>query len=455
MKRFSEQFKKQSETIRLVAVEKAVLRDRLVTYMEYHPMPQSVAAPVVAKTTVAQREPFFIFNIPARFTRGLVAVCTIGIVVGVPALAEQAVPGDLLYPMKVQVNEEVVSSFTGAGYEKVAWETKRIERRISEARILAKEGRLTAELEADVIAAVAVHQESTKNEIATLRTTDVNAAALAELTFASVLDVQSAALKAQDTGSTTQGMSTVALAIALDEAQAQVIEESSSTELSYEHLVAKLEQETTRGRELLASIRNSATEQEYIDIERRLSDIERKITDGASAFTTNTDMGVESLKATWRDMQVVITFMTDIDVRSALALESLVPMVLTPDEERVLLAAAYSEAEAQVLQIEKILPQVTDTGVSEKVNQTLPRIKELLETATTTGTTDILTAKSLATEALEYTRSIVALPTFAVMTDDTDPSILMSTMAATTSTSTSEDELLETATTTDEEEEVE
>ncbi len=449
MKRFSEQFKKQSETIRLGAAEKDVLRTRVTAYMEYHPLPTTQSAPVRA---TALREPFIMWSMPNRVARGLFAVCTICLVVGVPALAERAVPGDLLYPMKVRVNEEVVSSLTGAGYEKVVWETKRLERRIAEARVLAKEGRLTSAIEADVIAAVSSHQASTEAEIATLRTTDADAAALAELTFASVLDVQSATLRAQETGSTTEGQSTVALALALDEAQAKVAGNGEAP-VSYERLVAQLEQETTRGRELLASIEGSATEQEYKDIERRLSDIERKVADGMSMSGTDGDVAIESLKATWRDMQVVITFMTDIDVRSALALEALVPMVLTPDEERALAHLAYAEAEAQVLRIESALPQVTDTAVTDKVAATLPMVQALLTTATTSIASDVRSARQSAEEAREFTRSIVALPSFAVVTTGDEMMATMMTTATSSGTSTAtttEELLLDAATSTEE-----
>lgn len=86
--------------------------------------------------------------------------------------------------------------------KKVAWETKRLERRISEARLLAKGS--SRRNQAGVIAAVNAHQEAAAGEIATLRSTDADAAALAELTLVSVLDVQSAALRAGDTASTTK-----------------------------------------------------------------------------------------------------------------------------------------------------------------------------------------------------------------------------------------------------------
>ena len=56
-----------------------------------------------------------------------------------------------LYLVKVHFNEEIRSTLALSPYEKVAWETKRIERRIAEARLLASEGNLTDELGAGVV----------------------------------------------------------------------------------------------------------------------------------------------------------------------------------------------------------------------------------------------------------------------------------------------------------------
>ncbi|MCU0678515.1 MAG: hypothetical protein MUF19_02955 [Candidatus Pacebacteria bacterium] len=445
MKRFSEQFKKKADTIRLSASEKDMLFERLSAYVAYHPV---VSAVTPAKSTKAIfREPFIEWAMPRRLYRQLVLGCFAFILIGVPFLAERSVPGDMLYSMKVRVNEEVRSSFTSSGYEKVAWETKRLERRIAEARLLAKEGRLTPEIEAGVIAAVTEHQAATEAEIAMLRTTDADAAALAELTFVSVLDVQSAALKANEETSSTEGMSTVAIAMALDQAQSQV-SQTSSDEVSYERLVAQLEQETTRARELLISIADDATEQEYADIERRLGDMERKLATGIELYATDAGAGVAALTKTWRDVQVVMTFMTDIDVRTALALESLVPVVLTPEEEKVLALSAYEEATVALARIEATLPQVTDTGVTDKVTLTVPEIRTLLETASSSLPTDVKLAKRSAEEAREYTRSIVALAEFADPDAATAAMMIATDLGTSTGTSTAD-----TGTTTPNEEE--
>ena len=440
MKRFSEQFKKESQSVMMSASEREALRARVVSYMEYHPLPAVVekTRPTVARQT----EPFIVWSLPSRFFRGASVFVVLFFVVGTPLMAERAVPGDLLYPMKVRVNEEVMSSLSSSGYEKVAWETKRLERRIAEARLLAKAGKLTPQAEASVIAAVNEHQDKTAAEIATLREVDADAAALAQLTFVSVMSVQSEALKMDATGSTTEGMSTVALALALDEAQA-VVAQTASSEVSYERIVAKLELETTRGRELLASIRGVATEQELLDLERRIGDVERKVAVGTALYQSDMTAGIDSLKQTWRDMQVLITFMSDIDVRSVLAIDALVPVVLTPEEERVLALNAYREAEADLAKIRETVVTVTDADILEKVTLTVPEVETLLATASTTLDTDVMTAKQAAIAARDYTQSIMSLAYF--NNPDTDGAVMMTTIADVATTSTSS------ATTSDEE----
>jgi Domain of unknown function (DUF5667) len=434
MKRFTEQFKKKAQGISLTAAEKDALRGRLSAYLEYHPLPVSIQKSKPRRGISALREPFIEWALPSRYYRSLVAGCFILTIVGVPLLAERSIPGDLLYAMKVGVNEEVRASLASSGYEKVAWETKRLERRIAEARLLAKEGRLTEEAQATVIAAVSEHQLATEEEIAKLRTTDTEAAALAELTFVSVLDVQSAALFADGTGSTTEGMSTVALATALNEAQADVTKTADSV-VSFERLIAQLEIETTRGRELLATVQDLATAQEYIDLERRLGDIERKMQSGMSLRETDAEAATTALKNTWRDMQVIITFMTDIDVRSSLAIETMVPVVLTSEEERVLAIEAYESAARELATIERLLPIVTDAGVVEKVTLSLPKITTLLDTASSSLDTDIMVAKAAAFEARDYTHSIVAIADFNAPEDPA--AVMMATMQAKEAASTS------------------
>lgn len=64
---------------------------------------------------------------------------------GVSFAAEQSLPGDALYPVKVSVNEEVREAFTLRQEAKAEWQIRRAERRLEEAEQLSVDGKLDAE----------------------------------------------------------------------------------------------------------------------------------------------------------------------------------------------------------------------------------------------------------------------------------------------------------------------
>jgi hypothetical protein len=133
--------------------------------------------------------------------------------------------------------------------------------------------------------------------------------------------------------------------------------------------------------------------------------------------------------------------MTDIDVRAAIALEELVPVVLTEAERRVALDVVYTETTVDLARITTGLPDIIDQGVAEKINLTLPRINELLVTASSTVATDLVAAETAVTEAKALTDSILGITSF--------PSASEVTVTEPIATTTPP-VLLEAATTTDE-----
>lgn len=97
---------------------------------------------------------------------------------GVSFAAENSLPGDTLYPVKVDVNEEVRGAFTFGAEAKAEWETRLAERRLEEAEQLTSEGRMNAETQANIEENFEAHSERVSERIAKFQAeTNVTAAA--------------------------------------------------------------------------------------------------------------------------------------------------------------------------------------------------------------------------------------------------------------------------------------
>jgi len=69
---------------------------------------------------------------------------------GTSVAAQSALPGDVLYPVKVNVNENVQGWFAVSSEAKATWNANRAENRLTEAEKLSAEGRLDATTGADL-----------------------------------------------------------------------------------------------------------------------------------------------------------------------------------------------------------------------------------------------------------------------------------------------------------------
>ncbi|MBV9159582.1 MAG: hypothetical protein JO019_03245 [Candidatus Kaiserbacteria bacterium] len=155
----------------LTPVERARLRNELRFFMSGHP----AIAPITLRTYdrieailawfEAPRKVFAHASVPA-----FALVLTIG--VGTSYAAENALPGDVLYPIKIHVNEPVVGALATSDSAKADWNTQLVERRLGEAEQLAAEGKLTPVARADIQNQIAVTTADFNANVAKMAETD-------------------------------------------------------------------------------------------------------------------------------------------------------------------------------------------------------------------------------------------------------------------------------------------
>jgi len=441
MKYFDTELKKRAEKTRLKAAERRVLRERILSYMEYHPLPSSVRKPKEAYGMI----PSFVSTLTwsKMHVRGLAGTfAAVFVVLVVPIAAERAVPGDVLYPVKTKVNESILSSFANSPYEKVAFETELLERRVAEARLLAKEGKLSEEKEAAIAETVKGHASAVQEGIAQLKTSDAEEAAIAEIAFSSTLEVQSAVLssdEARGVGGSSEGV-----AGALRDAQTTVDLARGTTTPSYERLSTRVAEGVARAEDLFAAINGAVTEEERVNIERRLSEIKQKVERAEASYAlaiaplpeddvvaTSSMMAtslaseepevaeapkeeemnpISTLATTLRDIQKLILFMTDIDVRESVELEQLVPAEKTEEERTNAVLSSIDELVNARTVFDEEVETVLDKTILANIASTTSAFDTQIETASSTlANADITAAETALGVAKKYLEELKTL----------------------------------------------
>lgn len=416
MKKFSEQLHKKAQSVKLRTAEKNELRERLISYMEYHPLPAEMQAAVRDKNKETVPDfltgGFTMVKIPFMTLFKSSALAAAIVLVVVPFAAEKSVPGDTLYAVKVQFNEEIRSTLTFDSYQKVEWETTRLNRRIAEARLLANEGRLTEEVEAEVAEAVRTHTENAQREIDVLRTEDEDEATLASIALDTTLEVQSNSLREvvdsdvieigseDDVSSAGPSLrSTNLIATAIDKSRSESeVKNASSTIPAYSKLMARVEQNTTRVYELLGSLKKVTDSTQLVDVTRRIEDIERAINEANAVLVEDEMQARKDLVGVLQRTQRLIVFMTELEVTTGVDIETVVPVVLTDDEEAVIKQDHTEKVEVKLEKLKKAVTAIEDEQVSQKVEFAIEEISNTLDEMF--SSTDFASFKTLSRDAI-------------------------------------------------------
>ena len=148
---------------------------------------------------VSCRNPYFSYfsflNIRTPYQYLKVSLILVLLVFGsIAYAAENALPGDRTYPVKINVNEFVKGALTFGTFEKVNWQTEKISRRAIEAEELAKQGRLSGVSTEDILVSLNSETNNLDKNINVLNQSDIGSANNARLGLAVKADIQSRVL---------------------------------------------------------------------------------------------------------------------------------------------------------------------------------------------------------------------------------------------------------------------
>ena len=149
-----------AKQIKLSGEEKQKMRESLRLFIEHNPVREKVL------TRLQLQKRSSLFELKLRPMPVFAVIATIVLVAGggTSFAAESALPGDVLYGVKVNVNEEVRGVLAVSDEAKAHLAAELAERRLQEAAELASEGRLTAEAQAQIESRFNAHVANFENK---------------------------------------------------------------------------------------------------------------------------------------------------------------------------------------------------------------------------------------------------------------------------------------------------
>ncbi len=162
-----EKFIKNAKGIRLSKDEKATIRQSVLNFISQN-LVRSDTAP-----RLSYGSNIFFFNYFNLIkTMALLLIISLMVGGGVGLAAEQALPGDSLYQVKIGMNEEVKGWLLVSEEARANWEVERVQRRLEEAEEMTSRGSLNAETRAVIEANFEAQSKRVRDRIAKFESKD-------------------------------------------------------------------------------------------------------------------------------------------------------------------------------------------------------------------------------------------------------------------------------------------
>ncbi len=155
--------KSASRQIYLDSNRKKMMKNQIVEYVQRNPVRISGNQRLILHNPIFN---FLTLSPMKALVLALVVLLSGGTTV---FAAENSQPGDVLYPVKVNINEEVVSTLHFYKDKKADWEVTRVERRLQEANELTQAGELTEDLKNTIDNLVVDHTDKIRSLVDDLK----------------------------------------------------------------------------------------------------------------------------------------------------------------------------------------------------------------------------------------------------------------------------------------------
>lgn len=176
------QFIRQARSIGLSKEEKNTVKRSVLNFMAQNPVRLDIQPRLNYWSNI------FLTKLSFSSTMAILLLLSVFVGGGVTFGAERALPGDILYPIKVGINEEVRGLISTSDEARANWEIKRTERRLEEAEELAVEGSLDSEVSENIEARFEAHAQRVQERVEKFKNKEnFNAAASVSLNFEAAL----------------------------------------------------------------------------------------------------------------------------------------------------------------------------------------------------------------------------------------------------------------------------